>query len=88
MDDKKYWLNEHGLRYWKNKNDANLNAMRSYHWVNLVALIDESDGKRKYVGHISFTKFLEVEQHWYPMSKKEYQTLHSDYKEKYNENKK
>ena len=71
MEDKniKYWLNDHGLRYWTNKNDKNLTAMRSYYWVDRVSFIDESEGEREFVGGKTVTKFWEVEKHWHPMSK-------------------
>lgn len=80
-DNKKYWLNELGLRYWTNKNDKYLTAMRSYHWVDRVTFIDESEGSRTHVGETTFTKFIENEEHWYPMSKKQYEKKINDLKE-------
>lgn len=77
----KYWLNDHGLRYWTNKNDNKLFAMRSYHWCDRVSFIDESEGGREYVGETTFTKFLEVEENWHPMSKKQYDTLIAKHRE-------
>lgn len=72
MEDKKYWLNKWGLRYWTNKNDKHLTAMRSYHWKDNVSFINESDGTREYVGSTTFEEFMKNEEHWHPMSKKQY----------------
>jgi hypothetical protein len=82
-DNEKYWLNEHGLRYWTNKNDKNLTAMRSYHWKDHIAFIDESDGERRYVGQTTFSEFMNVEENWHPMSKKQYEKIINDLHEKH-----
>jgi len=82
-DNKKYWLNDHGLRYWTNKHDKNLTAMRTYSWVDRVSFIDESEGNRMYVGETTFTGFLDIEEHWHPMSKKQYEKIINDLKEKH-----
>ncbi len=83
-DNKRYWLNEWGLRYWTNKNDKYLTAQRSYHWVDRITFIDESEGSRKYVGdETTFTEFIENEEHWHPMSKKQYEKIINDLHEKH-----
>ena len=69
-DDKKYWLNEFGNRYWLKKDNATLFANRPYHWVDLVSFIDESelhyDGspKRKHVGSMTFSEFITQKDDW------------------------
>ena len=84
QDEKRYWLNEWGLRYWTNKNDKYLTAQRSYHWVDRITFIDESEGSRKYVGdETTFTEFIENEEHWHPMSKKQYEKIINDLHEKH-----
>ena len=84
MEEKnKYWLNDHGLRYWTNKNDKHLFAMRSYHWVDRVSFIDETEDGREYVGETTYTKFLDLEDNWHPMSKKQYDKEISDLQEKH-----
>jgi len=84
QDEKRYWLNEWGLRYWTNKNDKYLTAQRSYHWVDRITFIDESEGSRKYVGdETTFTEFIENEEHWHPMSKKQYEKIINDPHEKH-----
>lgn len=41
VEDKKYWLNEWGKRYWYKKSDMTIVAHRSYHWVDRVTFINE-----------------------------------------------
>ena len=38
---KKYWLNEHGERYWYFNSDITITAYRSYHWVDRITYINE-----------------------------------------------
>lgn len=75
FDNEEYWLNEHGRRYWSSKADPSLTATRAYHWVDRVLFIDESEGDRKYIGETTFTKFLEVEDAWIPMTVQEYEEI-------------
>jgi hypothetical protein len=74
-DNKKYCLNEHGRRYWTSKADSSLTATRAYHWVDRVIFIEEFKGDRLCVGETTFTKFLEVEDAWTPMTVQEYEEL-------------
>jgi len=52
-DNKKYWLNEHGERYWINE-ELNITLYRPYHWVDSVSIIDETDSRR-HIGSIKFS---------------------------------
>ena len=83
-DNKKYWLNEWGLRIWTSKHDKYYVADRAYHWCDRVIFIDESEG-RKSMGETTFTKFLEVEDQWHPMSKKQYDAMILKHREENNE---
>lgn len=82
-DDKQYWLNEHGLRIWMNKHEKTLTAQRAYHWKDYVIIIDESD-EREIVGFSTFEEFMELEENWNPMTKKQYEVLINQLKEKHN----
>lgn len=78
-EDKKYWLNEFGNRYWYKKSDKTKTANRSYHWVDRVTFINEgsvhyveekgiwSTGDRKVLGGTTYTKFKEEEKDWVPI---------------------
>jgi 2-iminoacetate synthase ThiH len=57
-----------------------MSAQRSYHWVDRVSFIDETE-ERIYDGETTFTKFLEVEDAWHPMSKKQYDTMIAKHRE-------
>ena len=78
-EDKKYWLNEFGDRYWYKKADKTITAHRSYHWVDRVTFIKEgsvhyledkgiwSTGDRLHIGETTYTKFKEEEKDWVPI---------------------
>lgn len=79
-DNEQYWLNEFGLREWSSKIEPTQKALRSYHWVDRVIFIDETNDGRVYVGETTFSKFIEHEDHWNPTTKEEYYKLLHDYK--------
>jgi len=78
-EDKKYWLNEFGERYWYKKSDITITAHRSYHWLNRITFIKEgsvhyvedkgiwSTGDRRHIGETTYTKFKEEEDNWVPI---------------------
>lgn len=39
----KHWLNEWGERYWYKNSDITITAHRSYHWVDRITFIKESN---------------------------------------------
>ena len=41
-EDRKYWLDKHGNRYWYKNSDISITANRAYHWVDRVIFIKES----------------------------------------------
>lgn len=41
-EDKTYWLNKWGQRYWYKNSDISITANRAYHWVDKVVFIHES----------------------------------------------
>jgi len=60
-DDKKYWLNEFGLRRWQHRT-LPYELQREYHWVDKVSLLGNSKhgGGRPYHGQIYFTSLDEL----------------------------
>jgi len=42
-EDKTYWQNKWGGRYWYSKIDMSITAHRSYYWVDRVTFIHESE---------------------------------------------
>ena len=60
-DDKKYWLNEFGLRRWQHKT-LPYELSRSYHWVDRVSLLENSKegGGRPYLGQCTFSSLDEL----------------------------
>ena len=60
-DDKKYWLNEFGLRRWQHRT-LPYELSRSYHWVDKVCLLGNSKpgGGRPYIGECSFISLEEL----------------------------
>jgi len=61
-DDKKYWLNEFGLRRWQHKT-LNYELQREYHWKDSISILKNSvpGGGRPYCGNISFSVFGELD---------------------------
>lgn len=77
VDDKKYWLNEWGLRYWHHKDDDNIVLMRSYYWVD--SIIGTKSGVVK--GVLKFSEFDDT--NWVEMDLKYFRRKKLD---KLNEN--
>ena len=75
-DNKKYWLNEFGRRYWVRKDNPTYFATIPYHWVDMVNFIDESEVDsdvnsinfgyryRKYVDSVKFSDFILKDDDW------------------------
>ena len=57
-DNKKYWLNEYGERYWINEK-LNITLYRPYHWVDSISIIDETDSRR-HIGRVKFSKLTDI----------------------------
>ena len=60
-DDKKYWLNEFGLRRWQHKT-LPYELQREYYWDDRVSLLGnlQEGGGRPYHGQIYFTSLNEL----------------------------
>ncbi len=59
-DNKKYWLNEFGLRRWQHKTSP-FELQRYYHWVDDVSLLGNSqNGGRLYHGDSNFSTLEEL----------------------------
>ena len=57
-DNKKYWLNEYGERYWINE-ELNITLYRPYHWVDSIYIIDETDSRR-HIGSMKFSTLNDI----------------------------
>jgi len=76
---KKYWLNEHGKRYWYSKSNMSFTACRAYEWVDRVMFIHESavyfvkdkniwtTTNRHSRGEMSYTIFKKDIDNWIPI---------------------
>ena len=49
---RKSWLNSSGLLVFQNKSNRKLFAERTYHWIDRITLIDETNDERRYAGDI------------------------------------
>jgi hypothetical protein len=74
------WLNEHGLLVWKHKTNQNLFLQRSYHWVDRITMLDETEG-RKIVYDQKFSTFDFTD--WELMTMTEFVSVKSNFKEIY-----
>lgn len=73
-------LNEYGMRVWKHKTNKRLFLQQSYSWVDRLTLIDETEGRQIIIDFkVSTFDFYA----WTPMSKEEYDSVKSVYKEIY-----
>ena len=73
-------LNEYGMRVWKHKTNKRLFLQQSYSWVDRLTLIDETEGRQIIMDFkVSTFDFYA----WTPMSKEEYDSVKSVYKEIY-----
>ena len=73
-------LNEFGMRVWKHKTNRRLFLQQSYRWVDRLTLIDETEG-RQIVDCFDASTFDYSA--WTPMSKHEFDSVKSCYKEIY-----
>jgi hypothetical protein len=73
-------LNEFGLRVWKHKTNKRLFLQQSYSWKDDLVLLDETEG-RQIVDSFKASTFDYSA--WTPMSKEEFNTVKSSYKEIY-----
>jgi hypothetical protein len=73
-------LNEFGMIVWKHKTNKRLFLQQSYRWVDRLTLIDETEG-RSIVMDFKASDFDYYA--WTPMSKEEFDSVKSDYKEIY-----
>ena len=73
-------LDEHGLLVWKHKTNKRLFLERPYRWVDRIFLLDETEG-RSNVMEFKYSTFDFYA--WEPMTKEEYISIVSNYKEIY-----
>ena len=73
-------LNEYGKQVWKHKTNKRLFLEKSYGWVNNLVLIDETEGRQIIM---SFNANDFDDNAWEPMTKKEFDSVVSRYKEIY-----
>lgn len=71
-------LNEFGLRVWKHKTNKRLFLEQSYHWVDRLTMIDETE-TRNVVMEFKCSTFDFYA--WSPMTLEEYNSVKSQYKE-------
>ena len=71
---KKYWLNEHGERYWYFKYDISITACRSYYWVDRVTYIHESE-VHQYNGRLTTSG-----RHWLTIKEFNHPQKYSEFK--------
>ena len=74
-------LNTFGLRVWKHKINKRLFLQQSYRWVDLLDLLDETEG-RKVVDSYKASTYDYSD--WIPMSLEEYSKVKYNFKEIYN----
>ena len=81
---KKYWLNEHGERYWYFKSNITITAHRSYYWNDRISYINEQRvetyngrlttsgrrclGKKDFEHPDTYTEFKLELDNWTPIS--------------------
>jgi hypothetical protein len=74
-------LDEHGLKVWKHKTNKRLFLQQSFRWVDLLALIDETED-RQIIMNFKASTFEYYA--WEPMTQEEYNKVKNNYKEIYN----
>lgn len=79
--DKNFELNEYGLRVWKHKSNKRLFLEQSYRWVDRLTLIDETEDRQIIMDFYASTFDYYA---WKPMTKSEFDSVKSAYKEIYN----
>jgi hypothetical protein len=73
-------LNELGCKVWKHKTNKRLFLEKSYRWVDRLVLIDETEG-RDIVMNFKASTFEFYA--WEPMTKEEFNSVKSKYREIY-----
>ncbi len=71
------WLNNYGMIVFQHKTKRKLFAERSYHWVNRLHFIDESEGMRKAAGEMKFSEFDISE--WIQITPQEFEAVERFY---------
>jgi hypothetical protein len=74
-------LNEFGLKVWKHKTNKILFLQQSYRWKDNLVLIDETEGRQIIDSYKASTYDYSA---WTPMTKEDYDSVTSYYKEIYN----
>jgi hypothetical protein len=74
-------LNEFGLRVWKHKTNKRLFLQQSYSWKDNLMLLDETEGRQIVDNYKASTYDFSA---WTPMTKEEFDSVKSYYKEIYN----
>jgi hypothetical protein len=74
-------LNEFGLKVWKHKTNKRMFLQQSYRWKDNLVLIDETEGRQIIDSYKASTYDYGA---WTPMTKEEYDSVKSYYKEIYN----
>jgi hypothetical protein len=74
-------LNEFGMRVWKHKTNKRLFLQQSYRWKDNLILLDETEGRQIVDSYQASTYDFSA---WEPMTREEYDTVVSDFKEIYN----
>jgi hypothetical protein len=78
-------LNEDGKLVYKHKTNKRLFLERAYRWVDRMILLDETEGRQVIDTYRYSTYDLSA---WTPVTKKEYDSVKSNYKEIYNDKRK
>lgn len=74
-------LNEYEKRVWKHKTNKRLFLEQNYRWKDSLLLLDETEG-RQVIDRFTASNFDFGA--WTPMTKEEYDSVNSNYKEIYN----
>ena len=73
------WLNVNGLVIYQNKLNRKLFAERTYHWVDRIVIIDESQNERLFIGQCNLSQF--DKDGWTVITKEEFRLIKSNYSE-------
>jgi hypothetical protein len=74
-------LNEFGLKVWKHKTNKRLFLYQSYRWQDNLTLLDETEDRQIMDSYKASTYNYSA---WTPMTKDEYDSVKSYFKEIYN----
>lgn len=76
----KIGLNEFGLQVWKHKTNKRLFLKQDYRWIDVLSLIDETEGRQHVDSYKASTYDYSA---WTPMTREEYSKVKSKYIEIY-----